>query len=183
MKKTILTLLLAALSTMAYSQEFFDLPKFDPSDIKIADVPVSSVRIPARGNRILVEKSKHLLTVYSEGAAIRVFTVDLGFGGMGKKLQEGDKLTPEGIYRIDFRNSKSQFYLSLHVTYPNKDDLEAAKKAGVHPGGQIYIHGYGDKTTYVKRRDWTYGCIALTNSDMEELWNLVPNGIVLEIRQ
>ena len=137
-------------------------------------------------DKIIIEKKAHRLTIYSGGKEIKSYTVAIGRGGMGKKLREGDKLTPEGLYRIDKRNPESSYHLSLHVSYPNADDIAAAARAGVNPGSDIMIHGARNGFGWFGRLhtlfDWTLGCVAVTDREIEELWELVPDGTGVEIR-
>ncbi|MCX5791876.1 MAG: L,D-transpeptidase family protein [Elusimicrobia bacterium] len=135
---------------------------------------------------VVIEKKAHRLTVYSDGKEIKKYKISIGRGGMGKKLREGDKLTPEGSYIIDKRNPESSYHLSLHLSYPNPDDIAAAAKAGVPPGSDIMIHGLMNGFGWLGRlqrlADWTLGCIALTNPEIEELWKLLPDGTPVEIK-
>lgn len=137
-------------------------------------------------NKILIEKKAHRLTVFSDGKEIRRFKVALGRGGLAKKLKEGDKLTPEGLYFVARRNPKSGYHLSLAISYPNAADIAAAKLAGVKTGGDIMIHGIKAGLGWLGRfhtlTDWTLGCIAVTNSQIEDLWTLAPEGTEVEIR-
>lgn len=139
-----------------------------------------------RASRILVDKSERLLTVFSAGKPIRQYPISLGLNPRGHKLQEGDKRTPEGIYLIDFKNPDSAFYRSLRVSYPNERDRLAAEERGFEPGGQIMIHGTPNgrliRTSSSYGYDWTDGCIAVTNAAMDELWQLVDLGTLIEIR-
>jgi murein L,D-transpeptidase YafK len=138
-------------------------------------------------DRIVVVKSKHQLLLLSANETVKSYAVALGTGGLTPKQYEGDHKTPEGFYRIDWRNPASRFHLALHISYPNDDDKEHARKLGVSPGGDIMIHGLGNdfKWLGIKHRlsDWTDGCIAVTNSEIEEIWRLVPVGTVVEIRR
>lgn len=139
-----------------------------------------------RASRILVDKSERLLTLFSAGRPIRQYPISLGLNPRGHKLQEGDKRTPEGIYLIDFKNPDSAFYRSLRVSYPNERDRLAAEERGYEPGGQIMIHGTPNgrliRTSSSYGYDWTDGCIAVTNAAMDELWQLVDLGTLIEIR-
>ena len=139
-----------------------------------------------QADRILIEKKAHRMTVYAGGKEIKHYKVAIGRGGMGKKMREGDKLTPEGLYRIDKRNPQSSYHLSLHLSYPNADDIAAAARAGENPGGDIMIHGALNGFGWLGRLhtlfDWTLGCVAVTDKEIEELWTLVPDGIEVEIR-
>jgi murein L,D-transpeptidase YafK len=109
---------------------------------------------------------------------LKTYRIVLGDAPVGHKTQQGDERTPEGRYRITFRNDKSRFHLSLRVSYPNEADRAQARRRGVDPGGDIMIHG-GTPPGY--RRDWTDGCIAVTNDEMEEVWRLVPVGTPIRI--
>ena len=134
-------------------------------------------------DRIVIEKSARKLTVYRSGVALRDYKVALGFGPVGHKEREGDGRTPEGTYRIDRRNGESAYHLSLGLDYPRLDDIVRARAAGVSPGGDIFIHGqpnafYGMATL---RHDWTAGCIALSDAEVDELWRITPIGTQVEI--
>ncbi len=135
---------------------------------------------------ILIEKSLKRLTLYSDRKVIKTFNIALGRNPIGTKLVQGDKRTPEGRYIIDFRNVDSNYHLSLHISYPNEIDREITGLAGVLPGGNIMIHGAGDKYAWMGKfhtaLNWTDGCIAVTNEEIEEIWQLVPDGTVIEIR-
>lgn len=110
----------------------------------------------------------------------------LGADPVGRKTQQGDHKTPEGIYRLDSRNAHSQFYKSIHISYPSQSDRAAARKRGVSPGGDVYVHGlpngYGFVGAAHHMKDWTDGCIAVTNSEMDEIWQAVRDGTQIEIR-
>ncbi len=137
-------------------------------------------------DKILILKSERRLEVISQGETIRQYRVSLGRYPIGHKQQQGDQRTPEGIYTIDWRHESPQFNLSMHVDYPNIKDRMAAWDRGVDPGGMIMIHGTpinGEfPEWFYKGLDWTDGCIALQNSDMKELWDLVPDGTLVDIR-
>lgn len=137
-------------------------------------------------DKILILKSERRLEVISQGETIRQYRVSLGRYPIGHKQQQGDQRTPEGIYTIDWRHESPQFNLSMHVDYPNLKDRMAAWDRGVDPGGMIMIHGtpINDEFPewFYKGLDWTDGCIALQNSDMKELWDLVPDGTLVDIR-
>jgi len=139
-----------------------------------------------QADRILVEKSKRKLTLFREDKVLKTYYVALGGAPLGAKERQGDQKTPEGKYVIDFRNSRSQFHLSLHVSYPDAADRARARKARVDPGGAIMIHGLGKEYGWLgalhRRNDWTLGCIAVTNEEIEEIWSLVPDGTPIEIK-
>ena len=137
-------------------------------------------------DKILIEKKARRLTLLSKGAALKTYTIALGGNPDGPKERQGDNKTPEGTYVIDSRNRNSGYHLSLHISYPNEKDRKRAKELGVSPGGDIMIHGMkngfswaGDLHTNV---DWTKGCIAVTDQEIEEIEKLVPNGTPIEIR-
>jgi len=139
-----------------------------------------------RADRVIVKKSAHTLELFSGSEPIRVYQVSLGRGSRGPKLQEGDGRTPEGNYTLDYRNANSSFHRALHISYPTAADSSAAKSRGVKPGGLIMVHGIRNGVGFVGRLhtliDWTDGCIAVTNREIEEIWRVVPDGtpIVIE---
>lgn len=106
---------------------------------------------------------------------LKSYHIDLGFAPVGDKNQSGDGKTPEGAYYVDRRNPESDFHLSLGINYPNARDIAEAKKLGVDPGGDIFIHGRGNPVSRLIR-DWTWGCIAITNKEMEEVFAMVRTG-------
>ena len=129
---------------------------------------------------IVVHKQRREMLLLRGESILRQYRIALGPNPARHKLQEGDGRTPEGRYVIDYRNPRSKYHLSLHISYPNADDLARARDAGVSPGGDIMIHGLRDGTA--PSGDWTQGCIAVTNEEMDEIWSLVPDGtpIVIE---
>lgn len=142
---------------------------------------------PIQADRIVVYKKKRELLLMRDGRVIRRYWVSLGFGPKGHKKQEGDGKTPEGVYTIDKRKPRSKFYKALHINYPNDEDKAQAKERGVSAGGELYIHGLGSSTVAWMGAahvltDWTAGCIALTDREMDELWTLVPDGTPIDIR-
>jgi murein L,D-transpeptidase YafK len=141
---------------------------------------------PVQADRIIVYKSRHKMELLGNGKVIKSYKIALGGNPVGAKTRQGDHRTPEGHYRIDTKNAHSQFHLSLHVSYPNAEDRESARKLGVSPGGDIMIHGLPDRYAYLgalhRNYDWTDGCIAVTNAEIEEIWKLVPVGTEVEIR-
>jgi murein L,D-transpeptidase YafK len=133
---------------------------------------------------ILVEKAKRLMTLYAGGKPVKTYTIALGGAPVGHKTTQGDNRTPEGKYRIDFKNNKSQFYLSLRISYPNAADKAQARKRGVSAGGDIFIHGQPRLSTRKSKipYDWTLGCIAVSNAEIEEIWQKVAIGTIIEIK-
>jgi len=137
-------------------------------------------------DQVLVVKSHRTLSLISDGEVLRTYKVALGGSPVGAKEQQGDHKTPEGHYVLDRRNAKSRFYKSIHVSYPNDQDKQKASQRGVASGGDIMIHGlpngFGWLGSTHRARDWTDGCIAVTNAEMDEIWKLVPDGTPIEIR-
>jgi murein L,D-transpeptidase YafK len=137
-------------------------------------------------DHILVLKKEHKLLLLSGDRIVKAYSVALGSGGLAPKQRQGDDKTPEGLYRIDYRNPASRFHLALHISYPAESDKEQARKRGVSPGGDIMIHGLGGEFRSLGTKhylyDWTAGCIAVTDSEIEEIWRLVPDRTPVEIR-
>ena len=135
-------------------------------------------------DKLLVVKHKRELTVFSKGKVLKTYKISLGGVPIGKKEFEGDKKTPEGIYSINDKNPNSDYHLNLAVSYPNEADSLHALKFGKSAGGEIKIHGlpngYGFIGKFQRFQDWTLGCIALTNSEIEELFYNVPMGTEIE---
>ena len=135
---------------------------------------------------IIVDKSDRLMTLHASGREIARYPVALGFAPEGDKTRAGDGKTPEGRYTIIAKNPRSQFHLSLKISYPDASDRAAARAAGVDPGGDIFIHGTpgtsGVPRALIPRRDWTLGCIAVSNEEIEEIWRRTPVGTPIEIR-
>ena len=146
-------------------------------------VPVSLAQLSVDFVRVV--KSERKLMLLSGGQVIREFKVALGGNPAGHKQQEGDQRTPEGSYTLDYKKSDSAFYKAIHISYPNPDDMAAAKERGVRPGGQIMIHGQkndpGRFAFLSEFVNWTNGCIALKNDEMDELWGQVTEGTKIEI--
>jgi len=137
-------------------------------------------------DRILIEKNARRLMVISQGEVLKSYNIALGGNPIGPKERQGDNKTPEGTYVIDGRNKDSRFHLSLHISYPNERDKNRAKELGVSPGGDIMIHGIKNGSPWVGEAhaevDWTKGCIAVTDEEIEEISRLAPNGTIVEIR-
>lgn len=136
-------------------------------------------------DRIVVEKAARRLTVFQDGKAVRHYRIALGFAPDGDKVRQGDGRTPEGTFRINRRNGQSRFHLSLGLDYPQADDVKRARAGGYDPGGDIMIHGQPNSLAGkpTLRRDWTAGCIALSDAQIEELWRVTPVGTLVEIRR
>lgn len=135
-------------------------------------------------DRIVVEKSQRRMALMSGGQVVRSYQIALGFAPEGDKQQQGDGRTPEGKYVIESRNASSSFHLSLKISYPDRADRAAAAARGVSPGGDIFIHGAPNGWVLPGQPpgDWTRGCIAVTKSEIEEIWKLVPDGTPVEIK-
>lgn len=152
----------------------------------LAAVSFASPASKPLADKILIVKSTRTMTLYSGNKVLRTYKVALGTTPTGPKRAEGDHKTPEGIYTIDAKNPQSQFHLSLHISYPDAADRERARKLGAKPGGAIMIHGLPPRFAYLgalhRKVDWTDGCVAVTNAEIEEIWKLVPVGTRVEIR-
>ena len=140
----------------------------------------------ARSDYVLVEKASHTMTLFEQGQPIKTYRVALGRGGPGQKLQAGDNKVPEGIYTIAGRNPKSAFHRALRMSYPLPEQEIQARQRGVPVGGDIMIHGIRNGLGWIgsmqRRVDWTKGCIAVDDEEIEEIWRVVPDGTPVEIR-
>ncbi len=136
-------------------------------------------------DKIVVEKENRKLYLMRNGEIFRTFEVALGVAPIGDKEREGDQRTPEGRYVLDDRNPDSDFFLSIHISYPSLAERAAARQKGLDPGGAIMIHGQPNEPTfsaaYYRQEDWTNGCIAVSNSDMIDIWLMTSNDIPIEI--
>lgn len=145
--------------------------------------PMAAAAVQADAIEVL--KSAREMRLLREGWVLRSYPIALGGAPAGPKRQEGDERTPEGVYRIDWRNPNSVAHLSLHISYPDAEDRARARAAGVAPGGSIMIHGlpngWGFFGALHRRLDWTDGCIGVTNAEMREIWALVPDGTPIRI--
>ncbi|RYY46669.1 MAG: hypothetical protein EOP59_02435 [Sphingomonadales bacterium] len=161
-------LIVAALCAFSFAQT----PRRDP--------------IAPATDRIIVEKSAHRMTLLKNGRVVRTYRIALGRGGLGPKTRSGDNRVPEGTYRISGRNPDSAYHLSLRISYPTPSQAQAARARGIDPGGDIMIHGLRNGLGWIgtqhRRIDWTQGCIAVTNAEIEEIWRTVPDNVVIEIR-
>jgi murein L,D-transpeptidase YafK len=167
-----------------------------PDDPRAAARPVASA-VPIRHVRtgggpvgladsVVIEKRAHRLTLFHMGRPIRSYLVALGGNPVGDKVAAGDRRTPEGMFSIEGRNSHSDYHLSLRISYPDAAHRQRAEALGVDPGGSIMIHGLpngkGFVGAYHRTADWTNGCIALTDEEMEEIWTAVPIGTPVHIK-
>ena len=137
-------------------------------------------------DRVVVYKHERKLVLLSQGKELRSYKVALGSEPVGPKIRHGDHRTPERVYVLDSRNANSHFYKAFHISYPNSADIAAAKKLGVSPGGDIMLHGLPKEYAWVGKahllHDWTDGCIAVTNEEIDEIWKLVSVGTPIEIK-
>ncbi|HEY6352634.1 MAG TPA: L,D-transpeptidase family protein [Candidatus Angelobacter sp.] len=154
----------------------------------IAIAPFSSAKSTpeAKVDQIVIVKSKRTMTLMHHSQALKTYRVALGTAPVGAKEKRGDHKTPEGNYVISGKNPHSQFHLALRISYPNTADRERARKLGVAPGGDIMIHGLMPRYAWLGSRhretDWTDGCVAVSNAEIEEIWKLVPVGTPVKIR-
>lgn len=136
---------------------------------------------------IVVFKSERKMHIYKEKKLLKSYNISLGDNPVGHKEKEGDEKTPEGLYTISGRNPNSKYHLSLRISYPNQRDKMNALSNGFSPGGDIMIHGLPNTTGFLKgyfvQRDWTNGCIAVMNEEIEELWSAVEDGTPIFINK
>jgi murein L,D-transpeptidase YafK len=148
--------------------------------------PVAVSGALVQADKVVVIKSKRIMMLMRDSDILKVYRVALGKQPNGRKIKSGDQKTPEGTYILDSRKSDSKFYRAIHISYPNESDILKAKRLGCSPGGAIMIHGLPKKLEDIGKAhrlwDWTDGCIAVTNSEMEEIWEFVPDGIPIEIK-
>ena len=139
-----------------------------------------------KADRVLVDKSEYRLWLYKGDKIIAEYPVRFGDNPAGHKQQQGDERTPEGDYVLDYLNPNSRYHRSIHISYPNRQDRESARQRGVSPGGDIFIHGLPNGWAFagpvLQQFNWTDGCIAVTNEEMDEIWQRVPNGTPIRIR-
>lgn len=152
-----------------------------------AMMPAQAARSPVlRADRVLVLKGERTLELVNQGKILKSYKVALGGDPVGPKTRQGDHKTPEGVYVLDSRNAHSRFYKSLHISYPNARDRESARQKGLSPGGDVFVHGLPNGYRWVgsghRVRDWTDGCIAVTDEEMDEIWSAVADGTPIEIR-
>ena len=137
---------------------------------------------PKKPNLLVVWKKKRVLARYRDSKIITAYRIRLGFSPQGQKEKEGDGKTPEGKYYITHKNPNSKFYLSLGINFPNQSDKKRALQRGLNPGSDIFIHGLGKKNILLHYFfDWTEGCIAVTNKEIEEIYGLVEPGTIIYI--
>ncbi|MBN2654998.1 MAG: L,D-transpeptidase family protein [Nitrospirae bacterium] len=142
--------------------------------------------VTEKADRVIVIKNKRVMLLMQNSSIIRTYKISLGKKPAGHKQTEGDKRTPEGSYVLDYRKNDSKYYKAIHVSYPNENDLRNARSTGRSPGGQIMIHGlpkgYADVDRMHRIVDWTDGCIAVSNGEMDEIWDIVADGTPIDIQ-
>ena len=170
-------------------QKLVEDTSYFPAIVGLIGVSITAqsvCQVVLRADRIVVMKKKRTLELFSQGSVIKTYKVALGGDPVGPKTRQGDHKTPEGVYVLDFRNAHSQFYKSIHISYPNPHDRALARQKGVSAGGDVFVHGlpngYGVIGAAHRLRDWTDGCIAVTNEEMDEIWKAVPDGTPIEIK-
>ncbi|WP_350560915.1 L,D-transpeptidase family protein [Psychrobacter sp. CAL346-MNA-CIBAN-0220] len=159
--------------------------KILPFTIKNASNNAQTIPNTVIIDKVFVDKSERSLQLLSDDKVIKSYRIALGDSPVGHKQQQGDERTPVGTYTLDYKNEKSKFYRSIHISYPNAADKAQAKALGVSPGGDIMIHGqkngFSGLALVNQQRDWTDGCIAVTNDEMNEIMAAVKLGIPIEI--
>ncbi len=152
-----------------------------------ANWPADILPAGTKADRVLVEKDAHMLTLFNGTAVLKKYAVSLGRVPIGPKQREGDKKTPEGIYHILLHKPDSSYHRALQVSYPELEDVARARSQGVNPGSEIMVHGLPNGWGLIGRAhllsDWTAGCIAVTNPEIEEIYTAVADGTVIEIRK
>ncbi|MBE0486951.1 L,D-transpeptidase family protein [Marinobacter sp.] len=176
-----LSFILAALPILAQGTEL--LARADTRMVVPSAEPTLAEHLEI--TQVLVRKEERRLYLLSGERKVRSYRISLGGNPVGHKLYEGDRRTPEGDYILDWRNANSDFHKSIHISYPSANDRELAEAWGLNPGGSIMIHGLpnnaGDLAFAYTGLDWTEGCIAVTNEEMDEIWALVDNGTPIRI--
>jgi murein L,D-transpeptidase YafK len=157
--------------------------------VGLLSVSMTAQSVPQTGlraDRVVVLKKERTLELLEQGKVIKTYKVALGGDPVGPKTRQGDHKTPEGVYILDFRNAHSQFYKSIHISYPSEHDRVLARQKGVSPGGDVFVHGlpngYGAIGAAHRLKDWTDGCIAVTDEEINEIWKAVADGTQIEIK-
>lgn len=148
--------------------------------------PQDVLATPDKADKVVVLKSKRVLFLLKEGEIIKTYKIALGKDPVGHKTRLGDNKTPEGAYTLSSRKYSDKYHLTIFISYPNESDTERAKNLEVSPGGSIAIHGLPKGLASLnklhRKMDWTSGCIAVTNDEIEEIWRLVEDGTLIEIK-
>jgi len=152
----------------------------------ITSTPAAGINDILVADSIVVEKQRRTMTLFHSGFPVRVYQVALGKEPTGDKIRIGDNRTPEGVFFIDFRNAQSKYHKALHISYPDAEHVQRARSLGLAAGGDIMIHGlppaYANMGAKHREFDWTNGCIAVTDEEIEEIWKAVPNGAAIQIK-
>src|SRR3954470_12108721 len=159
------------------------LAGMSPHAVVASATPLPPIRL---ADSIVVEKKAHMLTLFRDGKPMRTYLVALGGNPRGDKLSAGDRRTPEGLFYIDSRQPNSKYHLALHISYPDAAHRARSLAAGLEPGGDIMIHGlpngFGAAGASHRVNDWTNGCVALTDEEIEQIWSSVPIGTPVQIK-
>jgi len=174
---------IASLSQAAYTETIIRKPLSTAPAPATPAAPAVQERLI---DKVLVLKSERRLQLISRGEPLKTYRISLGKQPKGAKEREGDKRTPEGLYWLDWRKVSDRYNLAMHISYPNITDAAKARREGVSAGSMIMIHGTPINEEYPEwyfhTLDWTEGCIAMRNDDMREVWSLVKDGTLIEIR-
>ena len=148
--------------------------------------PETALPEGSRASEVVVRKAARRLELYHDSQLLKAYPIALGRHPTGAKEREGDGRTPEGVYRLDYRNAHSAFHKALHISYPAPSEVIAARARSADPGGLVMIHGIQNGLGWLGRLhrviDWTDGCIAVTDPEMDEIWRVVPDGTRIELR-
>jgi murein L,D-transpeptidase YafK len=151
--------------------------------LQVLAVSELSSPLPVVADKVLVLKSERKLLLMKGDEVLKTYIVSLGGSPVGRKIKQGDSKTPEGTYALDRHSAHSQYHKSIHISYPNIEDVARAKRLGVSPGGDVFLHGLPNGFRGRSGRgDWTAGCIAVTNEEIDEIWQAVADGTPIEIK-
>ena len=152
----------------------------------VRHTPAVGLKMVVAADSIVVEKGRRTLTLFAAGLPVRTYSIALGAQPTGDKVRIGDGRTPEGVFRIDYKNPQSKYHMALHISYPDAAHAQRANSLGVSPGGDIMIHGlppaYAKLGAAHAQYNWTEGCIAVTDREIEEIWAAVPRGAPIQIK-
>jgi murein L,D-transpeptidase YafK len=152
----------------------------------VTSTPVTGIRSRVVADSVVVEKSRRSLTLYQAGFPVKTYGIALGKEPAGDKIHRGDGRTPEGLFYIDSRNPASKYHRSLHISYPDAAHMKRASSLGLAAGGDVMIHGlprgYEKFGAQHREWDWTEGCVAVTNEEIEEIWSAIPDGTPIQIK-
>jgi murein L,D-transpeptidase YafK len=159
----------------------FTFAAFSLQALSSNDSPLPPTAIP---DKVVVLKKERKLLLIKGNEVLKTYAVSLGGNPVGLKVREGDRRTPEGTYVLDWHNAYSQYHKSIHISYPNADDVARARRLGVRTGGDLFIHGLPNDFDGPDQQlgDWTNGCIAVTNAEIDEIWRVVADGTPIEIK-